>query len=113
MRRTSKVSPVQEVHDADNSDEGALAQLGYEQELKRNWSFVHNFGVSFSIISVVTGTTTLFGYGLATGGPAIMSIGWVVVFFFTMFVGLGMAEITSGYPNAGEYLRRQEQRLRD
>lgn len=30
-----------------------------------------------------------------------MSIGWVVVCFFTMFVGLGMAEITSAYPNAG------------
>lgn len=30
-----------------------------------------------------------------------MSIGWVIVCFFTMFVGLGMAEITSAYPNAG------------
>jgi amino acid permease len=109
MRRTSKVSSVHEVHDTDTSDEGALAQLGYEQELKRNWSFIHNFGVSFSIISIVTGTTTLFGYGLATGGPAVMAIGWVVVLFFTMFVGLGMAEICSGYPNAGKYLRQQDQ----
>jgi len=101
MRRTSKVSSVHEVHDADTSDE----LVGYEQELKRNWSFIHNFGVSFSIISVVTGTTTLFSYGLATGGPAVMSIGWVVVLFFTMFVGLGMAEICSGYPNAGKCLQ--------
>lgn len=31
-------------------DEDRLAQLGYKQELKRNWSLLHNFGVSFSII---------------------------------------------------------------
>ena len=31
-------------------DEERLAELGYKQELKRNWSLLHNFGVSFSII---------------------------------------------------------------
>lgn len=31
-------------------DEGRLAELGYKQELKRDWSMLHNFGVSFSII---------------------------------------------------------------
>lgn len=71
------------------------------QELKRDWSVLHNFGVSFSIISVVTGITTLFEYGLTTGGPGVMSVGWIVVSFFTLFVGLGMAEITSAIPTAG------------
>jgi hypothetical protein len=41
-------------------DETKLAELGYAQELKRDWSVMHNFGVSFSIISVITGITTLF-----------------------------------------------------
>ena len=82
-------------------DEDRLAQLGYKQELKRNWSLLHNFGVSFSIISVVTGITTLFEYGLSTGGPGVMSIGWIVVCFFTMFVALGMAEIVSAIPTSG------------
>lgn len=31
-------------------DEGRLAELGYAQQLQRDWSFWHNFGVSFSII---------------------------------------------------------------
>ena len=31
-------------------DERRLEQLGYKQELKRNWSLMHNFGISFSII---------------------------------------------------------------
>lgn len=31
-------------------DEYKLAELGYKQDLKRDWSMLHNFGVSFSII---------------------------------------------------------------
>ena len=31
-------------------DEDRLAQLGYKQELNRDWSILQNFGVSFSII---------------------------------------------------------------
>lgn len=31
-------------------DESRLADFGYDQELKRDWSLLHNFGVSFSII---------------------------------------------------------------
>jgi len=38
-------------------DEDRLAELGYKQELKREWSLLHNFGVSFSII--VSTTLTL------------------------------------------------------
>ncbi|KAL8791236.1 MAG: hypothetical protein Q9213_000193 [Squamulea squamosa] len=82
-------------------DEGRLAELGYTQELRREWSLLHNFGASFSIISVITGITTLFGYGLNTGGPGVMSIGWIVVSFFTLFVGASMAEILSAIPTSG------------
>ena len=31
-------------------DEHTLAELGYKQELRRDWSVMHNFGISFSII---------------------------------------------------------------
>jgi len=42
-------------------DENRLAELGYEQELTRNWSLIHNFGVSFSIIvSTYTALGILF-----------------------------------------------------
>ena len=53
------------------------------------------------IQSVITGITTLFEYGLTTGGAAVMSVGWIVVNFFTFFVGLGMAEVTSAHPTSG------------
>lgn len=70
-------------------DEEELAEFGYKQELRRDWGLMHNFGISFSIIvsfpiqyeaslltdlqSVITGITTLFQYGLVTGGPGGMS----------------------------------------
>ncbi|KAK3681271.1 amino acid/polyamine transporter I [Podospora appendiculata] len=82
-------------------DEDRLAQFGYKQELKRDWGLAHNFGVSFSIISVITGITTLFSYGLNTGGPAVMSIGWIVVSFFTILIAISMAEIVSAIPTSG------------
>ncbi|WPH04208.1 Hypothetical protein R9X50_00709700 [Acrodontium crateriforme] len=88
-------------HVYEGKDESVLAEQGYKQELKRDWSLIHNFGVSFSIISVITGITTLFEYGLTTGGPGVMSVGWICVNFFTMFVGLSMAEITSAHPTSG------------
>ncbi|KAF3924366.1 hypothetical protein AA313_de0202077 [Arthrobotrys entomopaga] len=86
---------------AADSDENRLAQLGYKQELAREWSLIHNFGVSFSIISIITGITTLTQYALVTGGPGVMSVGWIIVNFFTFFVGLGMAEIVSAVPTSG------------
>lgn len=92
-RRTSNT--VQE------HDEDRLAQFGYKQELKRDWGLAHNFGVSFSIISVITGITTLFSYGLATGGPGVMSVGWILVSFFTLLVAIAMAEIVSAIPTSG------------
>ncbi|KAF3760458.1 amino acid transporter [Cryphonectria parasitica EP155] len=92
-RRTS--NPGQE------HDEDRLAQFGYKQELKRDWGLAHNFGVSFSIISVITGITTLFSYGLNTGGPGVMSVGWILVSFFTMLVAIAMAEIVSAIPTSG------------
>ncbi|EJC99523.1 APC amino acid permease [Fomitiporia mediterranea MF3/22] len=82
-------------------DEAELAKMGYKQELKRDLGLLQNFGVSFSIISVITGVPSLFLYGLTTGGPVVMVWGWVVVSVFTMTVGLAMAEVCSAHPTSG------------
>jgi amino acid transporter len=60
-----------------------------------------NFAVSFTIISILSGCLTLYGYGMNTGGPVIMNIGWPVVGLFVLMVGLAMAEVCSSYPTAG------------
>jgi amino acid transporter len=60
-----------------------------------------NFAVSFSVISILTGATQLYGYGLAHGGPLQITAGWWLVSFFTLTVALAMAELASAYPTAG------------
>ncbi|KAG5532323.1 hypothetical protein RHGRI_026826 [Rhododendron griersonianum] len=60
-----------------------------------------NFAFSFSIISVLTGITTLYNTGLTYGGPVVLVYGWLIAGAFTMFVGLSMAEICSSYPTSG------------
>src|ERR1700728_751848 len=82
-------------------DEALLHSLGYAQELKRRMGGFSNFAVSFTIISILSGALTLYGYGLNTGGPVEMVWGWVFVGLMTTIVGLGMAEVCSAYPTAG------------
>jgi amino acid transporter len=78
-----------------------LNRLGYAQELFRTMGGFSNFAISFSIISILTGAVTLYGYGLKMGGPAQMSIGWPLVTFFTLMVVCSMAELASALPTSG------------
>ena len=55
-----------------SDDEQTLHQMGYAQELRRRMSGFSNFAVSFTIISILSGCLTLYGYGMNTGGPAII-----------------------------------------
>ncbi|KAK8454434.1 hypothetical protein SEVIR_5G455900v4 [Setaria viridis] len=84
-----------------DADRARLQQLGYKQELKRGLSLLSNFAFSFSIISVLAGVTTTYNTGLRYGGPASMTLGWLVVAAFNGCVALSMAEICSAYPTSG------------
>ncbi len=84
-----------------SDDEQKLADLGYKQDLNRGWSAFTNFAISFTIISVLAGTFTTFGFAWQNGGPIAVSIGWPVLCFFVLMVAFSMAELTSKYPTAG------------
>ncbi|HUQ59313.1 amino acid permease [Lentzea sp.] len=94
-------------HEADSpatgksTDEQRLHELGYAQELSRTMSGFSNFAVSFTIISILSGCLTLYGFGMNTGGPALIVWGWPFVGLMTLVVGLAMAEVCSSYPTAG------------
>jgi amino acid permease (GABA permease) len=83
------------------ADQQRLHELGYAQELHRHMSGFNNFAVSFTIISILSGCLTLYGYGMNTGGPVLITWGWPVVGLMTLFVGLAMAEVCSSFPTAG------------
>ncbi|MCY0900435.1 MAG: amino acid permease [Firmicutes bacterium] len=82
-------------------DEQVLRRFGYLQELYRTMGGFSNFAISFTIISILSGPLTLFGFGLSASGPAAAAYGWPIVTIFVLFVALNMAETASGYPTTG------------
>ncbi len=83
------------------TDDERLHEMGYAQELLRNMGGFSNFAVSFTIVSILSGCLTLYLFGMNTGGPIAMNIGWPLVGIMTLIVGLAMAEVCSSYPTAG------------
>ena len=83
------------------ADAAQLRAIGYEPVLSRKMSGFGNFAISFSIISILSGCMTLFGFGMATGGPAVMVWGWIGVTVAVLLIGLSLAEVTSVYPTSG------------
>lgn len=77
------------------------ARLGYKQELRRSFGGFSNFALSFSVISILTGAVTLYGYGLAMGGPRQMTLGWPLATLGTLLIVLSMAELCSAFPTSG------------
>src|SRR5260370_5536626 len=83
------------------ADAHQLSRLGYVQQLLREMGGFSNFALSFSIISVLTGAVTLYGYGLQQGGPLVMGLGWPLVTLMTLPVAASLAQLASAYPTAG------------
>ena len=85
----------------DTEDDKMLAKLGYKAELHRGFNWFMNFSFCFTAVAIISSITLLFGYGLTTGGPAVMVWGWIIGSVFSNIIGLSMAEICSSYPSAG------------
>src|SRR5258706_15164430 len=84
-----------------DQDQRDLSRYGYAQELFRDMGGFSNFAISFSVISILTGAVTLYGYGLAKGGPREMALGWPIVAFFSLMVAASMGELASAFPTSG------------
>ena len=73
-----------------DADLERLHELGYAQELHRGLSTFSNFAISFSIISILAGGMTSSWLGMVTSGPRVITIGWIVVGFFALLVGMAL-----------------------
>ncbi|MFF1692098.1 amino acid permease [Streptomyces sp. NPDC058257] len=100
MSRTTWSSPASAT-DPLPDEEQRLRELGYQPVLARRMGGFGNFAISFSVISILSGCMTLYGFGLGTGGPAVMLWGWAGVGLFVLCVGMALAEVTSAYPTSG------------
>ncbi|WIA33412.1 hypothetical protein OEZ86_006546 [Tetradesmus obliquus] len=87
--------------DIDAQDDARLEALGYKRELKRVMGYYTNFGMAFTIVSILTGLTGLYTLGFTYGGPVVITWGWLVSVLFTCAVAASLAEICSAFPSAG------------
>ncbi|EGN92829.1 hypothetical protein SERLA73DRAFT_127192 [Serpula lacrymans var. lacrymans S7.3] len=83
------------------NDDALLASLGYKQELKRDFSAIQIFGISFSIIGVLPSVASVLVYAIPNGGASAMVWGWATCSIFLVFIAMAMAELGSAAPTAG------------
>ncbi|MEV6315359.1 amino acid permease [Streptomyces sp. NPDC051776] len=75
--------------------------MGYPRKLTRRFRAFDNFAISFTIINIISGIFSSFGFGMGAGGPRVLVFGWIFVSVMVLFVGASMAEIASAYPTSG------------
>ncbi|MFK0113158.1 amino acid permease [Streptomyces sp. NPDC091217] len=83
------------------ADDVYLAKLGIKPELSRRTSPFQNFAISITVICILAGGQTMFGFGMIHGGPVVMLGTWIAIGFFTLLVGLSLADVVSAYPTSG------------
>ncbi|CCD23975.1 Uga4p NDAI_0C03150 [Naumovozyma dairenensis CBS 421] len=82
------------------NDNQLLAEIGYKQELKRQFSTLQVFGIAFSIMGLLPSIASVMGTGIS-GGSVSFVWGWFIASFFILLVGISMAENASAIPTAG------------
>ena len=57
---------------ATNNDDDDLKALGYSAQFERSMSLWENFALGFTYLSPVVGVYSVFGIGMAAGGPPML-----------------------------------------
>jgi len=85
---------------SDAHDAAELQQFGYAQQLRRTMGGFSSFALSFSLISIITGTFANFKHGLEQAGPAVLWT-WTLAVLGQLLVALVVAELATRYPLTG------------
>lgn len=84
-----------------DSDALALAQMGYTQDLKRNYTWFSLLGVGFSLTNSWWGISAALITGISSGGPIQIVYGLIFFALISTCVGISLSELASALPNAG------------
>lgn len=82
------------------SDQQVLAEIGYKEELKREYSTLQIFGVAFSIMGLLPSIASTMDGGLASGAVGL-NWGWFVAGGLILTIGISLGELSSSIPTAG------------
>ncbi|KAF2200797.1 amino acid transporter [Delitschia confertaspora ATCC 74209] len=84
-----------------DDDELLLAQMGYKQEFKREFTKWSTLSYAISILGVLGSVPATFGSPVSAGGPATAVWAWFVGSCMAMVIASSVAELVSAYPTAG------------
>ena len=89
--------------DTSSIDEDAmkLAEMGYTQEMQRNFSVWSVLGVGFSLTNSWFGISAALVTGINSGGPILIIYGIILLALVSTCVGITLSELASAMPNAG------------
>ncbi|KAI9806136.1 MAG: hypothetical protein M1833_004543 [Piccolia ochrophora] len=77
------------------------AEMGYTQEMQRNFSVWSVLGVGFSLTNSWFGISAALTTGIRSGGPVLIVYGIILIFLISICVGVSLSELASALPNAG------------
>lgn len=101
------LGPVQSIEvgkgDTSAMDEDAtrLAEMGYAQDMQRNFSVWSVLGVGFSLTNSWFGISAALVTGINSGGPMLIIYGIILICLVSTCVGITLSELASAMPNAG------------
>lgn len=78
-----------------------LAEMGYTQDMQRNFSVWSVLGVGFSLTNSWFGISAALVTGINSGGPLLIIYGIMIIALVSTAVGISLSELASAYPNAG------------
>lgn len=95
--------PSPEEGDSKSLDADALklAEMGYTQDMKRNFSVWSVLGVGFSLTNSWFGISAALVTGINSGGPILIIYGIILIALISTCVGISLSELASALPNAG------------
>lgn len=86
---------------SEDTDAAALAQMGYTQDLKRNYTWFSLLGVGFALTNSWWGISAALITGINSGGPVQIVYGLILFALISTCVGISLSELASALPNAG------------
>lgn len=84
-----------------DDDAMKLAEMGYTQDMKRNFSVLSVLGVGFSLTNSWFGISAALVTGINSGGPILIIYGIILIALISTCVGITLSELASALPNAG------------
>jgi len=84
-----------------DTDALKLAEMGYKQDMKRNFSLWSVLGVAFSLTNSWFGISASMITGINSGGPVLLVYGIILVAIITSCAAISLSELASSMPSAG------------